>query len=62
MNRSVLQQPKPATETLPVTAAHSASSPNTSRPVGDVATGIIEILAMRVGCWQAPVHIAISTC
>jgi len=60
MNRIVQELLKPATETNPVTAPRSANSPGASRPVGATATGIGEILRMRVGCWQAPVHIGFS--
>jgi hypothetical protein len=57
---NVQQLLKPATETHPVTATRSASPQGTSRPVSVVATGIGEILKMRVGCWQAPMHIGFS--
>ncbi len=60
MNTIVQQTLKPATETLPRDGARWASSRSTSRPAGATATGISEILAMRVGCWQAPVNIGIS--
>jgi hypothetical protein len=52
MNTIVQQMLKPATETYRATGPRSAGSPT--------ATGIGEILSMRVGCWQAPVHIGFS--
>jgi len=54
---NVHQLLKPATENHPVTAPRPAGSPSTSRPIDATATGIGELLNMRVGCWQAPVHI-----
>ena len=56
MNTTFNKLLKPAMETHLVTATRSAGLPSESRPVGAVATGIGEILAMRVGCWRAPVN------
>ncbi len=60
MNTIVQQMLKPTTETYPVAAPCPSGSPSASRPVGATATGIGEILGMRVGCWQPPVHIGFS--
>jgi hypothetical protein len=46
-------------DTYPVAATRSACSSEGS-PLGTVATGIGEILAMRVGCWQAPVNVGVD--
>ena len=55
MNTDLQQTLKPAVESYLVTGDRGAC-PSESRPVGAVATGIGEILAMRVGCWRAPVN------
>ena len=60
MNTIVQQTLKPATENYPVTESRWASSRSARRPAGATATGISEVLAMRVGCWQAPVNVGID--
>lgn len=58
MNTDLQQTLKSAMESYLVTDRGACSSE--SRPVGAVATGIGEILAMRVGCWQAPVNVGVD--
>ncbi len=45
------------TETGSVAPESAAPSNATDVGVSHVCAGIAEVLTMRVGCWQAPVHL-----
>jgi hypothetical protein len=48
---------------IPTTQAPAAATATSGPPAGPVtatSTGVGEILALRVGCWQAPVHVGIE--
>ena len=53
-------------KTLAHNTLHDATKTETATPGGgaettaadtSVSAGLVEILSMRVGCWQAPVHL-----
>jgi hypothetical protein len=46
------EEMRPASDTSRVT--------NTTRPVTVATMGISEVLSLRVGCWQAPLHLTVE--
>jgi len=46
--------------TTPASPTAAATSGPPARPVTATSTGVGEILALHVGCWQAPIHVGIE--
>jgi len=46
--------------TTPAPATATATSGPLAGPVTATSTAVGEILTLRVGCWQAPVHVGIE--
>lgn len=46
--------------TTPAPAAAAVTSGPPARPVTATSTGVGEILALHVGCWQPPIHVGIE--